>query len=139
MPANTNPRNLRELEVLASIIDLVASGRHGEAADALTQRMIAVRMAIEDNSWSKAAFVELAPHDTSIMIPRNLRQAALKEADAFKKLQASTSSASDSPKPKPIFELPVGDPHPQYWNNKGEIAKGKKVKGGKAKGKGKKW
>ena len=75
------------------------------------------------------------------MIPRNLRQAALKEADACKKLLASSSSANDLPKPKPVFELPTGDQDPQYWNNKGEKPKGGKGrgKGGKGKGKGKPW
>ena len=88
--------------MLASIIDLVASGRYGEAADALTQRMIAVRMAIENNNWSKAAFVELTPHDTSSMIPRNSRQAALKEADAFNKLQVSISSPATRRSQSPL-------------------------------------
>ena len=131
LPAGVNLRNVRELEVLAMITDLLAQGRLGECADALTQRMIAVRMAVDDTNWSKAAFIELTPQDPSAMVPKSLRAMALKEADAHRKLQPSTTSAPalNVPKASP----PAGDYDPAYWNNLMPRPRGK-GKGGKDKG-----
>ena len=62
-------RNVSGLEVLASILDLMAVGRNDEAADMVSQRMLAVRMAMDDNHWKRAVHVELAPVDPSAMVP----------------------------------------------------------------------
>ena len=131
LPAGVNPRNVRELEVLAGITDFLAQGRNGEVADALTQRMIAVRMAVDDNKWPKAAFVELTPQSPSSMISKSLRAMVSKEADAHKQLQASSTSAPALTEPK--ISPQVGGYHPQYRNNLQPKAKGKD---GKSKGKG---
>ena len=130
-----NPRNVREMEVVANTIDLLAQGRVGEAADALTQRMIALRMAIDDDSWSKAAFVELTPYDPSSMVPRPMRSMALKEADDYRKLQVSDTSGNASIEPRQ--ELPTNDPHPQVWSGRPKKF-GKGGKGGKG-NKNKSW
>ena len=101
--------------------------------------MIAVRMAVGDNNWSKASSVELTAQDPSSMVPKSLRAMALKEVDAHKKLQASTTSVLALAEPRAL--LPTGDPHPQYSNN---LYGKNKNKDGKGKGKGagknkKKW
>ena len=88
-------RNLRELEVLGSVIDLLAVGRQGEAADMITQRMLSARMSMMDGGWSRAQYLELTPQDQSAMVPLALQKMAAKEYDAQKKLQESDSSNPD--------------------------------------------
>ena len=132
-----NQRNMRELEVLAQITDLLAQGRNGEAADSLVHRMIAVRMAIEDGNWSKAAFVELTPQDTSSMIPNSLRQMALKEADSHRKLQLANSSDTGSNEQsggKPWNQRPwMQDKYKNKPWMQDKNVEGKGAKGGKGK------
>ena len=53
------PRNLRELEALSEIMDQLAAGQFGRAADVATQRCIAMEMAMQDGDWKRAPHLEL--------------------------------------------------------------------------------
>ena len=131
LPAGVNPRNVRELEVLAGITDLLAQGRNGGAADAFTQRMIAVRMAIDDNNWPKAACVELTPQDPSSMVPKSLRAMALKRSGRPQEAPGIEYLRSRLDRAKNIAA--ARGSHPQYWNN---LYMKTKCNDGKGKGKG---
>ena len=51
-------RNLRELETLSEVMNLVAAAEFGRAADLVAQRCKAVEMAMD---WTRATFPELLP------------------------------------------------------------------------------
>ena len=54
-------RNSRKLDTLGEIMDRVAVGEFGRAADLVTQRFKAVEMALHDGDWTRATHLELLP------------------------------------------------------------------------------
>ena len=76
-------RNNRELDTLSEIMDRMAAGEFGRAADLVTQRFKAVEMALHDGDWTRAAHLELLPdskrlltsRDEEELIARELREA----------------------------------------------------------------
>ena len=85
-------RNVREIEVLAHVADLLATNNIAAAADIVTQRMVACRMAEEDQNWKSAHFVELVPLDSINMVPKPMRLMAKKQAEQEKRNSKSSSS-----------------------------------------------
>ena len=85
-------RNVREIEVLAHVADLLATDNLATAADIVTQRMVACRMAEEDQNWKPARFVELVPLDSINMVPKPMRMMAKKQAEQEKRNAKSSSS-----------------------------------------------
>ena len=110
-------RNRRELEVIAHAIDALAHNNREKAADILTQRMMAVKLASETQNWERAQYIELVPPDSTSMIPRAMRTLANREEGAEKKANASASSGDAWPRPR--------------WQPKWEDGKGQRGKGGK--------
>ena len=135
-------RNIREIEVLAHVMDLLATNKISQATDVLTQRMVACRIAEEDKNWTNAHFVELIPLDSINMVPKSMRILAKREGESEKKMENLPSSGNDWKEQEPWQKGKKGKP---WW--KGKDGKGKKDgkdgkpwwKGDKGKGKGKKW
>ena len=91
VPADRSNRNIREIESLAHVADLIATNQIGRAADIVTQRMVACRLAEEESNWNNAQFLELVPVDSVGMIPKSYRQLARREGEADRKLRSVTS------------------------------------------------
>ena len=115
MGNDRNNRNLREIETLAYIADHLAKNQIALAADIVTQRMMACRLAEEEKGWHNAQYVELVPVDSLNMIPKPMRQMARREGEAETRIQKAN--------------IPE-----RVWQDPNDWAKGK----GKGKGKGKK-
>lgn len=54
-------RDNRELETLATTLDLIADGRVAEAGDAVMQRFKAIESGVKDGTWELAQHQELVP------------------------------------------------------------------------------
>ena len=57
--------NFRELRTLAEAIDGQLLGRSAQVLDLLMQRFKAKTMALRDNSWAAARWLELIPADSA--------------------------------------------------------------------------
>ena len=64
-------RNSRELDTLAEVMDRLASGEYARAADLITQRLKAVKMALHDGTWERATHVELLPDTRRLLTSRD--------------------------------------------------------------------
>ena len=64
------PRNLRELETFSEIMDQLAAGQFGRAADVATQRYKATEMAMQDGDWKGAPHLELLPDGKRLLTGR---------------------------------------------------------------------
>ena len=73
-------RSQREMATLARILDLLASGRPGAAADVAAQRLKAVEKAQRDGHWDQAKFLELVPQLDVTMANRQEEYMAAKES-----------------------------------------------------------
>jgi hypothetical protein len=118
-------RNLREMSTLSTILDHLALGRVGQAADVATQRLKSVEMAHKDGHWNRSVFLELVPEESATLVSRDEHHLMQKESELHTKQF-----------PKPTYK-------PDYQNfDKGKgKAKGQAVwvpnKNNKDKGKGK--
>lgn len=112
-----NIRAARELRTIAKALDLVATGRHPEAADVLAQRYKALELQMADQTWARAQHLELLPAEGASLVEKDESLMATKEQSLDMKMKGS------------IF---------RGWNPKGKGEKGKDGKGPKGKGKGKK-
>ena len=72
-------RNRRELEVLSHVVDALASKNFARAADIVTQMMMFVKLALEEQSWDRAQYIELVLPDSTSMILRAMRTLANRE------------------------------------------------------------
>lgn len=112
-----NVRAAREMRTIAKALDLVATGRHPEAADVLAQRYKALELQMADQTWARAQHLELIPPEGASLVEKDESLMATKEQNLDVKMKGS------------VFRT---------WNPKGKGEKGKDGKGPKGKGKGKK-
>ena len=63
-----NIRMAREMKTIAKALDLVATGRHPEAADALAQRYKALELQMSDQTWARAQHLELIPPEGASLV-----------------------------------------------------------------------
>lgn len=112
-----NVRAAREMRTVAKALDLVAIGRHSEAASVLAQRYKALELQMADQMWARAQHLELLPPEGASLVEKDENLMATKEQNLDVKIKGS------------VFKT---------WNPKGKGEKGKDGKGPKAKDKGKK-
>ena len=112
-----NVRAAREMRTVAKAMDLIAIGRHPEAADVLAQRFKAMELQMSDQTWARAQHLELLPPEGASLVEKDESLMATKEQNLDVKMKGS------------VF---------RPWNPKGKGEKGKDGKGQKGKGKGKK-
>eukprot|EP00435_Cladocopium_sp_Y103_P027212 s1020_g6.t1 len=74
-----NIRVQREMRTIAKALDLIASGAQEEAADLLAQRMKALEMMIADQSWARAAHIELLPPEGATLVEADESWVATRE------------------------------------------------------------
>ena len=86
---------LREIEVLAHVMDALATNNIAGAADIVSQRMLACKMADEDGSWNRAQFAELIPTDSINMVSREMRNMTQRE-EASQKRMAKPATPADA-------------------------------------------
>ena len=72
-------RNLRELETLSEIMDKLAAGQFGRAADVATQRYKAIDMAMQDGDWNRASHLELLPDAKRLLTGRDEQELITRE------------------------------------------------------------
>lgn len=75
-------RNLREMRTIAAVIDLVAMNDPLRALDVLLQRLKALEVAHEQQTWSQASQLELVLDDQSSAVFRQELKAAQSEVKA---------------------------------------------------------
>ena len=76
-------RDQREMLTLAKIVDLLAEGKAGAAADVATQRLKSVDKAIREGTWEQARYLELLPTTTAALADRAEDFMAAKETRLF--------------------------------------------------------
>ncbi len=86
---------MREMSTLSTVLDHLALGRVGQAADVITQRLKAVEVADKEGHWSRATFVELVPEDHATLVPRDEHHLMQKEAGLHKNLYQKNSYKPD--------------------------------------------
>ena len=132
---------LREIEVLSHVMDHLATGEVAQAADIITQRMHACKLADEDNSWHRAQYAELILPDSINMVSKEMRQMTDREEAAQRRLaRPAPAPPQETPLPKAAA---AEDPWIMKKGNKtyvkGWILQPPQGKGGKPdNGKGKK-
>ena len=72
-------RNSRELDTLGEIMDRLAVGEFGRAADLVTQRFKAVEMALHDGDWTRATHLELLPDPKRLLASRDEEELIARE------------------------------------------------------------
>lgn len=90
----------RELLTLSHLLDCLLQGRIAEAADAATQRLKALEMVQQGQSWSTAGKVELVPGSDPMVSSRPELQIASKEAQLEAKTRNSSWSSNEKGKSK---------------------------------------
>ena len=74
-----NMRNLRELRILATALDLLIEGKQVHALDLLCQRFKAVELAMnEGGNWMLAQHLELLPQQRGSVVQDDEKEAAVK-------------------------------------------------------------
>lgn len=63
-----NLRVQREMRTVAKSLDLIAMGEPHRAADVLAQRLKALELMVSDQSWGRAAHVELLPAEGATLV-----------------------------------------------------------------------
>ena len=91
-------RNRRDLEVLCHVADAMASKNIERAADLVTQRMVAVKMASGGWTCDKARYVELLPPDSTNIVNWTMQAVANKVAARAKKEGGSSSEVAWKPR-----------------------------------------
>ena len=71
MYSGLGARKLRELETLSEIMDQLAAGQFGRAADVATQRYKAIEMAMQDGVWKRTSHLELLPDAQRLLTGRD--------------------------------------------------------------------
>ena len=72
-------RNRRELDTLGEIMDRLAVGEFGRAADLVTQRFKAVEMALHDGDWTRATHLELLADPKRLLTSRDEEELIARE------------------------------------------------------------
>ena len=73
------PGTFRELETLSEIMDQLAAGQFGRAADVATQRYKAVEMAMQDGDWKRVSHLELLPDAKRLLTERDEQELITRE------------------------------------------------------------
>ena len=125
----------KEAKTLCTALDLMAKGRHGQAADVMTHRLKGLEKALLDGNWDKAQFVELVDADASTLMSKEEEVWADNDLRLQRRLSSSRPFAS-SEKGKGKSE------RPWWYYSEGEASGGRQQDGGKgtksyANGKGK--
>ena len=109
-------RDVREMHTLAVILDHLALGRSGAAADVVAQRLKALELASTSGSWEKAQYLEIVPPEGASLVNKEEEYLATKETELHQRLHGRSKGSSFEPD----------------WNNYGG-----KTKNGKGKNKDK--
>jgi hypothetical protein len=136
---HASKRNVREMQTLCTVLDHLAQGRTGQAADIAMQRLKALEVAAQTGSWDRAAFLELVEPDDAPLVGKEEQFMVAKETELANRLQRGQGS-------RPQWPAHVSfQPYGGNWHGSGKGSpwdnsnKGKgKNKGNKGKGKGKK-
>ena len=78
-PGILGPNTLRELKTLSEIMDQLAAGQFGRAADVATQRYKAIEMAMQDGDWKRASHLELLPDAKRLLTGRDEQELITRE------------------------------------------------------------
>jgi hypothetical protein len=93
--ASAGPRGLREMSTLSTILDHIALGRNGQAADVASQRLKSLETAIRDGHWNRSVFLELVPEDHSTLVSTDEHHLMRKESELHKQLYQKNSYKGD--------------------------------------------
>ena len=117
---------MRELRTLATAMDQIAQGCPEKAADVIGQRMKALELALADQGWVRAQYLELIPQEgAGLADPEEQRMASKEQA-----IEAKMRSYLPNPSWK-REETPQGDPKGKGKKGKGKYDdKKKEGKGG---------
>lgn len=74
-----NLRVQRELRTVAKSLDLIAMGEPQRAADVLAQRLKALELMVTDQSWGRAAHIELLPAEGATLVEPDQNWVATRE------------------------------------------------------------
>ena len=91
LPLHRDKLNLRvqqEFRTIAKALDLIAMGAQEEAADVLAQRMKALELMVADQSWARAAHIELLPPEGATLVEPDESWVATREHIQESKLRA---------------------------------------------------
>ena len=86
MERSHSMRNLREMHTLAVILDHLALGRSGAAADVISQRMKALELASSSGNWDRAQFLELVEAETASLVDKQEEMIAVRETELHHRL-----------------------------------------------------
>eukprot|EP00434_Breviolum_minutum_P013419 symbB.v1.2.011826.t1/scaffold804.1/size161093/3 len=84
-----NVRAAREMRTIAKALDLIATGRHPEAADVLAQRYKALELQMADQTWARAQHLELIPPEGASLVEKDESLMATKEQNLDVKMKGS--------------------------------------------------
>ena len=91
LPLHRDKLNLRvqqEFRTIAKALDPIAMGAQEEAADVLAQRMKALELMVADQSWARAAHIELLPPEGATLVEPDESWVATREHIHESKLRA---------------------------------------------------
>ena len=80
-------RNVREMQTLCALLDHLALGRTGQAADIAMQRLKALEVAAQTGSWDRAAFLELVEPDDAPLVGKEGQCMVAKETELANRRQ----------------------------------------------------
>ncbi len=83
----TTSRDMKELYLLATMIDQLRQGRLGALGDAMGSRFIAIQTAMSEGNWRSAQYLEMHPLDSGTPAPVSLLLEARKHARLIDKSQ----------------------------------------------------
>ena len=83
----TSSRDMKELYLLATMIDQLRQGRLGALGDAMGSRFIAIQTAMSEGNWRSAQYLEMHPLDSGTPAPVSLLLEARKHARLIDKSQ----------------------------------------------------
>ena len=96
-------RNSRELDTLGEIMDRLAVGEFGRAADLVTQRFKAVEMALHDGDWTRATHLELLPDPKRLLTSRDEEELIARELRDEMKLKRYLDDAGTKNKDRCVL------------------------------------
>ena len=124
----TTSRDMKELYLLATMIDQLRRGRLGALGDAMGSRFIAIQTAMSEGNWRSAQYLEMHPLDSGTPAPVSLLLEARKHARLIDK-----SQKQEEYRGKGNWK---GHEKGKWYYEDGPKGKGYKGKQGKGKGRG---
>ena len=90
-------RDVREMHTLSVILDHLALGRSGAAADVAAQRLKALELASTSGSWEKAQYLEIVPPEGASLVNKEEEYLATKETELHQRLHGRSKGSSFEP------------------------------------------